>query len=252
MPKKVAKKVAKKVSKKVAYRGVDLPAVSTASIGGGMERGGGFFKIPDTMIGKAVAVRLLPPVGEMGGVPWVMHRLHYDNGPRSQGWEIPGEERRRAITCLNEHGNPGGCPVCLLREIAKHDGNLELEKRLTPKWQRYIQILDRSDEKVKIWTAPAAVIKAIQAILQSKAGDITHPEKGRDLMVTKSGDPRKWSTIEYQAMVDVERSPIGVPGWEADLTDLTNLVKILAPEEIIEILHHNLHSEVDVHAYLSE
>jgi hypothetical protein len=82
-----------------------------------------------------------------------------------------------------------------------------------------------------------AIILRVQGFFASKAGDICHPESGRDLVVLRGNSNGR---IRYQCDLDLETSPIGVVDWEESCLDMTKVLKFREPDEIVKILMENM------------
>lgn len=232
---------------KLVYRGVDMSGIVSQTIGGNT-RQSEWFKVEE--FDTPYQVRVLPPAGDMGGDVWVEHLLHYKGvWPNSSGWDVTDEQgkvRKKAITCRAFHYGDR-CPVCDLRAWAKDNGDLELEEGLRPKKQRYIQLIDREDGKVKKYTAPAGVIKGIQTLLTGQVGPkLVDPVHGRDIIIRKTGNPKKPSTIEYSVEACLKKSKINHGSWQEDGMDLTNLIREYTDEEVLAILEDNLGDEYSI------
>lgn len=216
---------------KTTYQGVNLTKLKELQLGGS---GGAsnWFKLEG--YNQAYDIRLLPPMHGQD-IPWVQHQLHYNQvGGKSGSFQHEG--KGRAITCLGD-----GCPVCAVSEWLKVNGEEDRAKQLRAKTQYYMNIIDRKDNSVKLWGAPVTVVKKLQALMSiPKIGDLTHPVKGRDLTIVRSGNAREYWNVEYQVVQDDMPSVIGVDNWDEKGKNLSDLITVFPLETVHQILVANL------------
>ncbi len=199
-----------------------------------------------------IEMRLLPPVGDMEGLPWVEHYCHYADG-RYGSWRpfktaggAENEANGFGLTCLQQHTGEE-CPVCKLQEWAEENEQDELCEQLNPNVRFYCNVVLREDGKAYSWSAPQGVVTRFVQFLQNpKIGDFTHPEHGRDIVVQKQTGARTRYQVEY----DPDKTPIVTADgngakWQ-EARDLTKAIKFWSAEEMIDILVENLQSQAPV------
>lgn len=192
-------------------------------------------------------IRILPAFDERGIV--VLRRvIHY-------GFEEDG--RKRAFPCLEDNmpwlpKQP--CPIChvVRKMVMGQVDEREAAKELDSGSPRYVvQIIDcRSpDSGVQKYAGPHSFGKYVLSLLEDDdLGDITHPEKGYNLIIEVSGKGRGTS---YDYRLRPKPTPIPYTEWEHGLGDLIKEIDVRNGGELIELLKTN-YSAFDLEDYLSD
>lgn len=153
-------------------------------------------------------IRILPPTEE--GKPWLYKSvLHHG---------IKIERKDRAMPCLQEaFGKP--CPACEVIAYFSRDPDPDVTgiiKEIRPNTKYVMNVLDRreADPAPRLFTATTPVVRDIKKFIQANEDveDITDPESGRDVVITKEGDGKQ---TRYSAQVKIKSSPIGLDEYEA-------------------------------------
>lgn len=224
------------------YKGVDMDRLKKISTGPGPGGGKTWFQPKEVGIYQ---VRILPPVGRME-LPLVEHHMHNSTdgsqgkfGGLSMTSFVTDDGYNRKITCNRFHVVDGECPVCDLADWLKqeqYDG--EFIKAMIPVRSFYMNIVDRSDNEVKVWGASYSEFAAVKKAMTLRKRDPFHPDTGCDLLIQKTA--RKQGGKETSCSYDEDVSSIGVKGWESKATDCTELVRLFTTEEIIHLMQKNL------------
>lgn len=207
--------------------------------------------------------RILPPHDKMdtfGEEVWV----HYGVGKK-------GNNKGQMVVCPTTKDENAKCPVCeLSREIwglsnkGKDKKVAEQAKSLMRKKRVYFNAIDRSDDLTKfelreeevngetkqVWynvdtnekESPVKVLATgvgvykdiIGIIIDPEYGDITDPEEGLDLIITKSGSGQY--NTEYKVSTVRKETAIGFDDWEKYLNDVTVLSTPKSYDDIADIL----------------
>lgn len=217
------------------YRGVPANKIQTALLAP-PGSSSNWFKITDYNI--AHVLRVLPNVHHPDDAPWVPHVMHYRaSGSGQGGWMAEG--RSRSITCLKAHFNQF-CPVCALHDWLKANGQNERAQGMRAQSQYYVNVVDRESGQVMTWGAKKKIIESLQALSKTKAGaDLYHPDKGRDIEVIRTGNPKVLSSIDYQVVLDSDVTAIDIPDWWEKCVDLSTLVPVFTEEQIVKIIYEN-------------
>lgn len=217
------------------YHGVDMEALANQSLGGGGQfQKRTWWKAKDT--NTPYEIRVLPPIGDMGGLPWFEAHLFF-NGFANSGWEVPGRDgkmTKRAIYSLNFHGDvpEDNDPMELLMEWLLENGEDETYRKLKASVSFYMNVV--YEGQVMPWGAPTTAARAIQTIMKGKIGDITDPVRGRPIEVTRFNS-QPWYTVTH-----LDREALDLEDWEKDATDFSQLVSLFTVSDIYAILWHNL------------
>lgn len=165
-----------------------------------------WFKVKEPERGQSAKanIRILPPWGKSA------NGFFYYDSAQHFGVSIGG--RNRAISCL-EYKDKGKCPVCIFINRLKGSGDKDqakLAERLRKNPRFFVNIIDRDDEDkgIQLFGTNKKCIEAVlDASDDSDIGDITDPESGRNLIITRRGTgmltryayrvSTKESSIEY-------------------------------------------------------
>lgn len=188
---------------------------------------GKYLKLPE---GKT-KLRILPPADGEGDF-WKEATLHYGFQEDNKGI---------AITCLESAlGKP--CPVCKLVNRMKESGQKEIKKvgdKLQPKEQYLMNVVDRSDGRIKIWSCSGKKLKEILSLVKDEdyGPGILDVDTGNDLSITREGTG--FTTKYSEPRVAPRSCPVGIKGWEKKLHNLDAEVTIRGAKQVIRLLHDN-------------
>ena len=176
-------------------------------------------------------VRFLPPrIGK--STPFAATFSHYMELPdgRKVSFNCPRLMAKRA------------CIVCAKGEQLRNSRSMtdqKAGKRLFPRIRVYANVIDRNNEAlgVQILAFGKGVMESLTAIRQDKrkGGNFTHPESGRDIIITRKGTGQ--FDTEYIVSPDVQGSPLHADPGQADewlefAYDLDPFMTVLSDDEI--------------------
>ena len=105
------------------------------------------------------------------------------------------------------------CPVCAKGDQLKASRSLADQKlagRMFPRLRVYANVIDRNAEEmgVQIFAFGKTIMDDLTAIRQNarKGGNFTHPETGRDIIITRTGKSQQ--DTRYGVNPDVQSSPL--------------------------------------------
>lgn len=193
-----------------------------------------WFSIRDYNIPHEIRILCPPDKDE----PWVRHVFH--NGPMKGSWEVG--DRLRKISCLDIHGNGSeACPVCAVNQWA-YANKIDKVKAGTRKDQQfYMNVVDMTDDKVKIYGAKKSVIEDLLGFFNDPDwGDFTHPVTGHNTVVQRTGSKEDWQNVEHKAQLKPKPTKVSVKDWETQLHDLDAVIRVTPYAEILQIMAKNL------------
>jgi len=147
-------------------------------------------------------IRILPNPSGTPFSPMHVHTTYIDN-------------KSTKYACL-KHEKGEACPFCEAREVLLSTGNeadKELAKKYSAKQVYVVKIIDRDKESegVKFWRfnhdyTKNGVIDKILGMVKALKKDITHPETGRDLIITINRNQKGNPTVT--SVVSLDPSPL--------------------------------------------
>lgn len=190
----------------------------------------GDFKFWKPKPGRNV-IRILPP--KPGSEDFYSEaRVRYNVGPNKKMVVVP----------INDN-EP--CPIkdfvdALFKTGDKDDEKLAKRMRATTRY--YFNIIDRSLEEgdegygeVMVFGCGASIFTDVLGlIVDPDYGDITDPENGYDIIITRTGTGLD---TEYKVNARPKQTPIGFDDWEDKLVDLSIFTKVKSYEEREAILN---------------
>lgn len=176
-------------------------------------------------------MRFLPPrIGK--STPFAATHNHY--------MELP-DGRKVSFNCPRMMAKRP-CMVCAKGEQLRQSRNMadqKAGKRLFPRLRVYANVIDRSNEAlgVQIYAFGKGIMDDLTSIRQNprKGGNFTHPETGRDIIISRTGTGQ--FDTEYAVNPDVSVSPLHAdPGvadeWLETAYDLDPFATVLSDDEI--------------------
>ncbi|BAK53006.1 single strand DNA binding protein [Bacillus phage SP-10] len=193
--------------------------------------GGGdmtFFNIKE---GRNV-VRILPPKVEDGDI-YSECKINYNLGPNKDRQAVSRKSAGFADDPVEE----------LIQELESSGDkdDAKYAKKLKPRMRYYFNVINREAtegdddfEKVLVMGCGTTVFEGVLGlIVDPDFGDITDPEEGYDVIITRKGKGMK---TEYKVTGRPKQTPIGVDDWEEQLHDLEKLTKPRDAEAIEHLL----------------
>ncbi len=135
----------------------------------------------------------------------------------------------KTFACL-KHENNEPCPFCEAKDAlyaTGKDADKELAKKYNARKMYVVKVIDRANEEegVKFWRfnhdyRKEGILDKIFGVLQAVKKDVTHPETGRDLMLTINRNPST-KAITVSSVSHMDPSPLSsdaekVKEWLAD------------------------------------
>lgn len=224
---------------------------------GGNKSGMQFINIKD---GRNV-IRVLPPApGKDMFAEEVF--VHYGVGKSAEN------KNGTMVVCPKTHGEDKPCPICELsqelRSLSKRkdDSYDKQAKSLYRRKRVYYNAIDRSgdlsvyekneegkwinketgeeESPVKVMGTGIGIYKDILGlIVDPEYGDITDPEEGLDLIITKTGSGQFGT--KYDVKTVRKESPIGFDYWEECLHDLSQLTVAKSYDDLLTLLQGEKH-----------
>ncbi|AYP68638.1 hypothetical protein EalM132_00126 [Exiguobacterium phage vB_EalM-132] len=228
--------------------------------------GSGNFTFLNIKDGRNV-IRILPPK-EDAEVFYEEGFVHYQVGATGK------DNRGKMVVCPTSKSEDAKCPICeevkalwqkssnkddkyakaakakgrkprvYYNAISRDDINnglyeqREVEKDGETKLVWFNTKEDKEESPVKVLATGIGILKDIIGIMvDPEYGDVTDPEEGLDLIITKSGSGQYGTNYDVKTVR--KESPIGVEGWQDDLNDLTGLFKTKTYEEIQDMMAGN-------------
>ncbi len=210
--------------------GLDIEALrkKMQEVKEGQNRGGGadFWTPKD---GRNV-IRILP--AKEGADFYAEAKVRYNVGPNKKMVTVPLDSSK------------DNCPIHAFVDAlykTKEKDDEALAKRMKASSRYYFNIIDRSVEEgaegygdVLVFGCGSTIFTDILGIIcDPDYGDITDPENGYDIIITKSG--KKLDT-EYKTNARPKQTPIGIADWKEKLNDLAAIAKPKSYEKREEIL----------------
>lgn len=176
-------------------------------------------------------VRFLPPrIGKPS--PFAVSYSHYFDLPTGDkvSFNCPRMMAKRS------------CIVCAKGDqlrASTHAHDQKAGKKLFPRLRVFANVIDRNNESlgVQVLAFGKTIMDSLTAIRQNprKGGNFTHPESGRDIVITRKGTSQ--FDTEYSITPDVAASPLHAdPGqadeWLETAYDLDTFLTVLSDEEI--------------------
>lgn len=198
----------------------------------------------DPKVGEKEQFRVFPAWDERG-ICIIRRILHY-------GFEVDG--RRRAFPCLEDNATwltPVPCPTCYVvaRLLEGDEDERKIGKDLQAGGAKFVvKGVDCKKKQVAKWAAPFSFGKYFLALLEDKdIDDPTHPLKGFDIYVERSGKGRG---TKYDYRMRPKSTPIPIKKWEKHLEDLTKTMEVLSPKKMISLLEDNYGNVLDLDGLL--
>jgi hypothetical protein len=156
-------------------------------------------------------VRVMPPWNEKGEI-YTKVFFHWRVGPDEQ-----------SFPCLKQFGQE--CPICTACEVlAKSNSSMARELSARPRYMLNIIDLENVNFGVQVWGCGKTVLQEVLGYINDpKWGDLTHPDKGRNIVIHRIGTGRD---TEFQIRPDPEVSPLADMAWLDNLHNLDVLVSI--------------------------
>jgi hypothetical protein len=222
----------------------------------GSNRGNGAgFNFLNLKDGRNV-IRILPP-REGADMFFEEVWVHYGVGKNAQN------KNGTMVVCPKTHDENAPCPVCELADelkklSKKRDDSYDKQSRSIRRKKRvYYNAISRDEDlsvyekneegkwintetgeeesPVKVLGTGIGILKdIISLIVDPEYGDITDPEEGLDLIITKTGSGQ--FNTKYDVKTVRKESPIGFDAWEECLHDLSQLAKAKSYDEILAIM----------------
>ena len=155
-----------------------------------------------------------------------------------------GEDGNTVVTCPKTFGNKERCPICEYVEELQKSKNKEdakLASKLKATRKIYVNTISRDDdeETPKVLPIGVTVLKGLlEAICDPDYGDITDPDEGRDVTITRKGEGMK---TEYSVLIKPKASivsdELSASEIEDEMTDLDSLFVKKSYEELQDILN---------------
>lgn len=155
-----------------------------------------------------------------------------------------GEDGNTVVTCPKTFGSKERCPICEYVEELQKSKNKEdakLASKLKATRKIYVNAISRDDEEEtpKVLPIGVTVLKGLlEAICDPDYGDITDPDEGRDVTITRKGEGMK---TEYSVLIKPKASivsdELSASEIEDDMTDLDSLFVKKSYEELQDILN---------------
>ena len=155
-----------------------------------------------------------------------------------------GEDGNTVVTCPKTFGSKERCPICEYVEELQKSKNKEdakLASKLKATRKIYVNTISRDDdeETPKVLPIGVTVLKGLlEAICDPDYGDITDPDEGRDVTITRKGEGMK---TEYSVLIKPKASivsdELSASEIEDDMTDLDSLFVKKSYEELQDILN---------------
>ena len=156
--------------------------------------------------------------------------LHY-------GFKRAGGTRDMAYPCLLMFGKKS-CPICDYHESLSKSGSENKQKlasRIRGVTKYYVNILDRDrvSEGIKIYGFGMKMMRTLKGYLEDEDyGDITDPEEGRDIIITREGTT--FTNTSYDIRVRAKSSLLDYDGWEDEIHDLEEEIVKEVDREFLE------------------
>lgn len=157
-----------------------------------------------------------------------------------------GAEGNKVVTCPKTFGSKNRCPVCeYVEELqkSKNKDDKKLADDIKAKRRIYINVINRDsedeEEEPKVLPIGVTILKGIlETICDADYGDITDPEDGRDITITRKGQGLK---TEYSVLPKPKASVVSdtltADEIEEKMADLDALFIEKSYEEIEAIMN---------------
>lgn len=155
-----------------------------------------------------------------------------------------GEDGNTVVTCPKTFGSKERCPICEYVEELQKSKNKEdakLASKLKATRKIYVNAISRDDdeETPKVLPIGVTVLKGLlEAICDPDYGDITDPDEGRDVTITRKGEGMK---TEYSVLIKPKASivsdELSASEIEDEMTDLDSLFVKKSYEELQDVLN---------------
>ena len=155
-----------------------------------------------------------------------------------------GEDGNTVVTCPKTFGSKERCPICEYVEELQKSKNKEdakLASKLKATRKIYVNTISRDDdeETPKVLPIGVTVLKGLlEAICDPDYGDITDPDEGRDVTITRKGEGMK---TEYSVLIKPKASivsdELSASEIEDEMTDLDSLFVKKSYEELQDVLN---------------
>lgn len=135
-----------------------------------------------------------------------------------------GGKREMAYPCLLMDEEAKNCPVCdLYEKLSKssEEKKSKLADRLRPVTKYYVNLFDRErpNDGIRMFGFSGKMMRTLRGYLEDEDyGDITDPEEGRDVIVTREGTG--FTSTTYDLRVRAKSSPVDYKNWEDELHEL--------------------------------
>lgn len=164
-----------------------------------------------------------------------------------------GADGKSVATCPKTWGSKEKCPICEYVEQlqkSKNKDDKKLADDIKAKRRIYINVLNRDDddeETPKVLPIGVTILKGLlETICDADYGDITDPEEGRDITITRKGQGLK---TEYTVLPKPKSSVVSesktTDELEEEMTDLDSLFIKKSYEELEAILNGEEHDSDD-------
>ena len=155
-----------------------------------------------------------------------------------------GAEGNKVVTCPKTFNSKNKCPVCEYVEQlqkSKSKDDKKLADNIKAKRRIYVNVINRDDdeETAKVLPIGVTILKGLlEAICDADYGDITDPEDGRDVTITRKGQGLK---TEYSILPKPKSSIVSesltIDEIEEEMTDLDSLFVEKTYEEIEAVMN---------------
>lgn len=155
-----------------------------------------------------------------------------------------GADGKSVATCPKTWGSKEKCPICeYVEELQKSKSkeDKKLADDIKAKRRIYINVISRDDdeETPKVLPIGVTILKGLlETICDADYGDITDPEEGRDVTITRKGQGMK---TEYSVLPKPKSSEVSETQTpeeiEEEMTDLDSLFVKKSYEELEAILN---------------
>ncbi len=135
-----------------------------------------------------------------------------------------GGKRDMAYPCLLMDEEAKSCPICdYYEKLSKSsdEDKSKLGQRIRPVTKYYVNLFDRDrlQDGIRMFGFSGKMMRTLRGYLEDEDyGDITDPEEGRDVILTREGTG--FTSTTYEIRVRAKSSPVDYKGWEEEIHEL--------------------------------